>query len=611
MTLLTTRYLWKEWRDQRATLGWLALALFLLAGGGGLFAPQTLVHPSPTLVAIAMGLTFLSVLLTVGADLLPGEIVRRRLRFLERLPAGLGVSFRAKLILLAGVSLASAIYGAMLVLLFSTIRRGRWPDGMLADGGTWVATILAAAAFFFVIALWIFAISSWVPRGALALPAAAILLSLLGWPAWWMYLEDGTYVARSWEVKGLAGLFLLGAPLVAWVSYTRGLRFGRGSSQAAGRGLGVAALVFLPSWGWTGQRIHQLDTIDPSADDFRISGADIGNGERIAFVTAMRGFEKGAWRSPYGPFHALIIDLETGEWRSEGKGSWARHERHDRSSSAWNVPGKDHLWLWGEEEDRCYDTATGLPGPAPEGAGADGYLPSAATLGLDDAWCVIGKAGTGYRTLRVESTRARTRGYFDPHREGHFLAHELDLDSAETVYVRPGRWLVLEKRSEGWKLFDPETLERESARGLGGPVSTSGDDPLADDGRLIVLRGESVGLLDPESGAFEELTITPSPPYEVQTVSLAYDQRCRETIVSLKTWNARGSGQSWSGFALLDLETKTLHLARRDDEDGLYRQSYHRVWSNDRSAIVVEGGKLIRLHFDGRDPEILFPRLDS
>ena len=586
MKHVAIHYLWKEWRDQRATLGWLAAALFVAAGAGMFLTPARLVVASPPLFLVAMVLTFLAVLLTVGSDLLPGEVVRKRVGFLERLPSGLNGAFAAKIFFFAAVSLAAIVYGVLLVSLFAALRTGALPEQVIAE------ETLPALATFFAFALWTFTISAWVPRSALAFPATAIFLSLLCWPFWLIVLQDHWYLPRSWEIPGIALLCLISAPFAAWASFARGYRFGRTSRQAAWRSIVVGILFVSPAWAWTGQRIHQIWTIDPGASDFRIRHCVIGKEQRHAFISAYR--EAG----PACPSHAMVVDLETGEWRSEGTGEWMLLELP--ASRDLMFPGPSEVWVGEGASQRCFEAITGKPLPASSDPGFDSGLPTASELGLVDGWEVRGWAGLGYQTLRRSDSEAWEFGFYDPFREEHVLRSEIAHGShlpSWGMNVRPGRWVCWV--DQGWALFDPEYRTWSEPRGIDDAVHL-GLLSIVADGRVLVATDDGVALVDPETGAREECSLSFDPPGPIRMLNEV------TTCLSLGSLFTLSSGPEWSTFARFDAPSRSLQLARSDD----HSRFANAVSYDETSVIVAREDRLVRQFFDGREPEILFPRTD-
>src|SRR5262249_12317931 len=130
------------------------------------------------LVASHVGLAGLVVAaLAFGSDLVPGELRRNRLGFLARMPADFRTAFVAKLLFYV---LALAGFAALAYVSTSfagaAIRRGEWLPAVDWRG------VRPLLDFALVGASWIFAVSCWLPRGTLALPAMALSLAAWGAP---------------------------------------------------------------------------------------------------------------------------------------------------------------------------------------------------------------------------------------------------------------------------------------------------------------------------------------------------------------------------------------------------------------------------------------------
>ena len=587
MARLATLYLWKEWRDQRATLGWLAAAMLLIAGGGMLLGPSRPMSADPWLVVVTMGLAYLGVLLTVGSDLLPGEIVRSRTSFLERLPAGLGAAFLAKFIFFLMVSVGAMVYGVLLLVLFSTIRTGAIPDRLFSD------SYLFPALVFFGPSLWVFTVSAWVPRNSLAIPGAAVLIAILGWPMWLALLSDMWHVSHLREGAGFVLLCYVGAPMSAWYSFTRGLRFGRSPRRAACRGILFAVLFVSPAWALAGHRIYQFRTIDPTASDFRVwSDCIVGPNARFAFVT---GYREGVLSS-----HVLIVDLTTGEWRSEGTGYWsscpvASHHFRIRREGI----DEEHAWIIrpGGGDPVMYDTRSALP----EVDGPPSAFSCAASLpaGIIDHGDLrnLRRRGLGFEVdLRRRGEKEIVRLY-DPFRRKAFsldcLPEDIERYSHSTM-IRPGRWLYWDWNRDGFLLVDPETGDYSEARGLVGPRSY-GD--IVEDGRVARLVDGTVRIIDPETGIGETYSLPATVPKDIDGLS-TYDE-APPTIWAF--------GDDWRELLRFDAERKELRHAP------LRAAGRPRLigYPDPDTALVEFENRILRLHFDGRDPVVLFPRAES
>ena len=144
-------YLWKEWRDHRAIVIGIALAIPLLLAICGWALPEEVVnhHSFPPVVALSV---YFIALFSLGSDLLPGEARRDRLGFLRRLPADLTVPLLAKALFLGAMLTAFTSYGWELACLFGEVPAKTKPE---------LALLMKLA---FCTAPWVFAISAWLPR---------------------------------------------------------------------------------------------------------------------------------------------------------------------------------------------------------------------------------------------------------------------------------------------------------------------------------------------------------------------------------------------------------------------------------------------------------------
>jgi len=573
-------YLWKEWREQRATLAWLSGLLVLLALVALTFLPRSLAS-RPFLIEACGAVAVLTWLMTLGSDLLPRELASDRVRFLERAPGGLRKVFVAKLLLFAAAGIVIAALGASLGLGIALLREeapSLWNG--VPDVG-WA--VLAVVGF----SLWTLAASTWVPRGALALPAAAMALAVLAWPLlvlapclFWYEPEEG-------EIALYALLATLAAPVVAWVSFTSGFRFGRGTAQASLRGFGVAVLFLLPGWCVTGVQVHRALTIYPLQEDFEIVSCELGSEGRFAYATTSRG-------SKFIP-HALVVDLETGGWRSEGFGIWyPSRERYGLSLESHE--SLLHVWLFDldndEEAGTCFDARSAKevdPRTVPE---IEWDLPGAKELGLDPERGHWRRAGLGYQAVFENG------GYYDPFRSTLFRESELFPEKEpRSVKVRPGRWLLYDHDRSGivWTLFDPETGDRAPAPAMEDVTWTC---PFLEDGRLIVVEEGRVCLLDPESGAQTPVTLEGEWPGTILWVYSRAKVVGPEGILLV-------SGDEWRTLGRLDRSTLTLPPARYSSNDPI---EWVASLDEDSVLAIEDRRRLVRLFFDDRAPEVLFPR---
>lgn len=283
-------YLWKEWRDHRGLLvGGAVLVPFAVLGA--LLLIDQAVAP-----VVGAGVGLAAAALAFASDLVPGEARRGTLTFLRRLPRGLGPAFVAKAAVLVAACAAYAALG------FGAAALAQRTLGHPAAGMDWTYAPEACA-----LGLWIFAVAMWLPRGELAVPATIVCLGLLLLPAY-LVLAANPGLEPSRAATGIFRWSLApGALLVAWLSFVRGRRFG-GAWGSAWRGLLATVLLFTPAWGYVVHEAGEWRHFDPADPRCRFGTAFLGEGGRHVFANARCG----------GPNHAVIVDVETGEWRTVG-----------------------------------------------------------------------------------------------------------------------------------------------------------------------------------------------------------------------------------------------------------------------------------------------------
>ena len=168
MSTLAT-YVWKEWRDQRATvfgiLGVQLLTCVLLA----LFLQGTVFASTGMVTAMTFGSIALT-LVVFGPELIAGENHSGTLGFLCRMPSGLQWAFWAKVVFLLGAM-------ACLVCTGFAISSGFY----IATGQDWDAfvpqTIFSSGMIpgAVTLGLLLMAVSCWLPRSILTISRTAEL----------------------------------------------------------------------------------------------------------------------------------------------------------------------------------------------------------------------------------------------------------------------------------------------------------------------------------------------------------------------------------------------------------------------------------------------------
>jgi len=462
-------YLWKEWREHRLALGVVGASALVLAALSRQFTPRSFLGDPlyPLLAALAL---VLIALLAVGAELL-AERRGGTLAWLERLPAGLTAPFWAKLAFHVVVTLAAAGLGIGLALASA------WTRGVAAElpdeAGIALLLVLAGA-----VGLWTFAASSWTSRSILALISALFVLAGLGAPLWFLGL--GGYRLQAGLVTGSLTLVLLGALPSAWLGFVYAGRLGRGPGRASLLGVGAAAAVFLPFWGWGAWELHERDRFGPELAGFAIQQAVVTDDQQTAFVQAWA--PNGRWYEESVPSTVLRVDLASGRSEPITRGAvtlWRKVEDTADGRSGDSVQIYDHE----SQTSLAFSAASGAP------------------LGTKEA--------------RVSTSRfAQRRGWL--HASAPFRLATTLVDQATGVVVHPatlglprdaevwsdlGHWFVVSR--EGMFRLDPETKTVTRAPWMDEIDRDFG--PRLPDGRFFgVLSNGGVVLVDPAAE-----TVTP------------------------------------------------------------------------------------------------------
>ncbi|MEW6072030.1 MAG: hypothetical protein AB1726_05450 [Planctomycetota bacterium] len=210
------------------------------------------------------------------------------------------------------------------------------------------------------------------------------------------------------------------------------------------------------------------------------------------------------------------------------------------------------------------------------------------------------RAGLGFFVFRGRS--GSDNAYYDPFRNRHFRESELFPDgrpAGHEVVVRPGRWLVLDMHPFGERYaLDPETGERAPLPWLTESVRIG---PLLRDGGLLIANGGEVVRLDPETGDGQPVSFRGATPRENLWPHPPWGRLIDATGYVLCASSGQHTGYVPARF---DPATLTLHLSS-------WRESPPRVIAvlDDGSATLIENERrLVRIFFDDRPPERLFPR---
>lgn len=562
--LLSLRlYYWKEWRDHRAiVIGFLIAMPVLLGLAGALLEGHTFHGGGMRFFVVAASL--LVATFAVGADLVPGEARRGRLEFLRRLPGDLHHAYLGKLAFLLSIYALFPAYGHGVAWLVGQALGGEAATGRaLVDLPAWMVSGSLA------VALWAFVVSCWLPRGALAVPAALLVLGLFALP---VVLACLRYPSLDPQAGLWLGVLAAGAPVVGWWSFAGGRRFAGGIGASAWRGLLALALLFVPAYARTAVDVYDLFHLDPRDRDFAMEAGWLGEGGRHAFVNV----------TAHGATHAVVVDLTTGEWRRDGDigdsfshPAWTRLPRASRAKT----PLPLVMRIVHSQHGPLGNWCTYLDGKTaqPKKSGWTGMRLEEVESRLHELAPIPpdfrprGAAGLGL----YGQGRAGREGVYDPFRGRAYFG--LRTRERHDICVRPGRWIVRGRDDPRYLLYDPDTNMTSAVR---GGITLTADFSLLDDGRVL----EGSAVLDPETGKLQRL-------------------ESADTAVLARTPD---------GAQLLRVGHRLARLAGSEMAyaDGVAGSEFTIVGVPDEeTALVICNRKhLVRVRFGRTAREVLFPR---
>jgi hypothetical protein len=520
-------------------------------------------------------------LLALGMDLIPGELRRGRVRFLERLPAGLSRSFFAKLVFFTAFTAFAATYAGAIACAMHVMKFGSVPHPFLESTSEPYALLAVACA------LWVFAVSSWVTHGALALPATVLVVAVLFAPMWLVFGPHSIVDVRPWELRTFCALSACGAGISAWASFVRGYRFGAVPIRAARIGAVAAALCLLPAWSWSAWRWYSTNEIAPFASTFHISSASLTDYPNTLFVEAQN------CNDPYScdrqRNQTLLVDVETGEWKAIGGPSSPvvyapgtgttpfpriqtfELESRDRKRS-WLVDGLGNL-VEGE--------AAGLSGD----------------LVLGRMRRQVWWAGLGFHL------HDQPANLYDPFRKRLYdqnvlFPAPLDRDAVD-VHIRPGSWLIARRsQHSAFELFDPDTS---SLVPLSSWQKTDRLGPEIADGRFLVGDKGGLCLYSPETGARERLHVRGDLP---AVESLHAVTPFGETALRVRPHLFQILARDRAIYAVLDVDAQSVSLTASCP----WPSHPIGMEKDDTLLVLEEDARIVRLHIGSTEREVVFPR---
>ncbi len=347
MTWLRTfgAWLWKEWRDHRAVVVGILIAIPALTAlafwaFGDHLATVYLHATRAVFLGIALGL----VNFAIAASLFAGETRRGTMRTVRRLPRAVGSAFAAKVTFLALVVVLVTAWQGMCLAIAEAGNGGIGTDFGYRQGAD-VGAIRAMAIWddlgafpasawwlnglgYGVVCLWTLLVSTWLGRSGVAGVGALVVLAALGTPFFLFFLAHPYFFPGPMALVGwTAGLSAAVALVASAVSFLWGGRFeGRVLRPFL---LGGAVLLVALGGGYAYAHVALADwlDIDPRDENFTIYDAHVGAGERYLFVSVHRGDawvgdsnlsarEHATWTGKRGtPLQAWVMDLETGALR--------------------------------------------------------------------------------------------------------------------------------------------------------------------------------------------------------------------------------------------------------------------------------------------------------
>lgn len=271
-------HLWKEWRAQRGIL--VAYTLLILASLciGLSIAPTHYwleedfgVHALTWFVTAGV----IGVVAFVAPGLVRSEFTAKDDQFVRRLPGALWPATWGKLLFLLLAALLLPLLSLLVGELFVTWRGGNWDRlfrwSWAGDVTLQWPQLVVAGGLALLLAPWVWAIGTWLPKGRMAL-GGTILFGLV------LSLSVAAVLRQSPRIElGIAWqpwLWLV-APLgllVAAVSFGVGRR-GGGPLRSARLGLCVTGLGLLPPGAWFAERAWSYHHPDPQQfADLRVTG---------------------------------------------------------------------------------------------------------------------------------------------------------------------------------------------------------------------------------------------------------------------------------------------------------------------------------------------------
>lgn len=293
---------------QQAAPSFFALLFFVLVGCAGFtWFYFCVLHPTWDFEAAEFGWRVAAVagvaaLLALGDIALP-EIREGNASLVTRLPGALGPSFLARAVVLVGGTAYVTAFGFGVTVgtcatIGDRLMFGTSLESTLATGGGVVGAAILGA-------FWTLTLTCGLRRGALALPAALLIATVIVGPATLALREVGAR-PKTGDHSFVLAVLAVAAAGAGWIAFRGTFRWSRGPLSGAWRGIVALLLLSTPIPALAGLRIHQWTSIDED-DDFQILYGLIGADARRAYLSATRG-----WDDIFDQTVHLVVDLERG-----------------------------------------------------------------------------------------------------------------------------------------------------------------------------------------------------------------------------------------------------------------------------------------------------------
>jgi hypothetical protein len=637
-------HVWKEWREHRAVLLGIAVAVPLLTFlGVWALTPQwtTIEKVWPVFVAGSVVLTAL----LLATEMWAGETQRGTLSFLRRTPGGLRVALVGKLVAYAGLCATTALLARLSYVVSAHAVSGGdvlVPEILPVEMWSFAAPVVVAG-------LWILFVSTSIPRGAAAAAAALLLVGALLVPAWLVHRDWESFLPSDGFVTAVLWL-AVALPLAALALGVRGHRFLGNSWRAIVAGVVLVLAGTGVAYGLGMRELDRWIDLRPGDPDTTILSAFASPSGRYLYANVGRSDVRGTYAR--GTVRPWRIDLETGTWtRIEAPESWVDDATHDANHLAWASvpPSLLAVQFAGTDTVRYLDADTGdtwktLPAtlrpPALverlrdearrrtpvrladghpvwildrsiEHDGLDGRvvscpLPDDLRAGWAYRWGWQGYTRSNGKTVAI-GVDGDGKPVVHPWNSGGWM-------NSLNIRVTAARYLsqlnVREKSERKWHIVDAATGVAVVATGL-----EATDYPLhVLDERSLLVRGAADGsqrfpvvVVDLATGARRELTLPDGTPL----------RPLRATTLSVKGMASDGSAIVWidagrdpSGFLVLDPAGFTVRSWTPCGEYVALSPSL--AWADARSGLFVRGHEVTRLEwghaFTMSTRTVLFPR---